>query len=407
MLCRSSTAVTFCNRMASCRRCAVRFSAMKKKAAWPVFAVCAWFLTFAVPVRVGAMDEFLTGADVSTLPVSERQGFHYFDQEEGGTFFDIARRNGWNLLRVRLWVSPEARPESAASSLDNVTLLGQRIKAAGFQFLLDLHYSDTWADPGHQKKPAAWADLDFPRLTQQVHDYTRDVVAHLCAAGARPDIVQVGNEIKNGLLYGSGLNGAGPSPGGGFRESDEGGVGRALTLFAAGAAGVRDGSPPAPPLTMLHLPDGQDTAFIKSYFSRVETTGLTLSPPFQDDFDMIGLSYYPAQPWDRKAGYDAWHLAHLVESMHYLAGALHKPLMIVETGWPQKGEVQLLPGTPEYAFTPAGQAQFYHDLLRAVQEVPQGLGKGVVLWTDNADDRNSVFDPSGHALPAMRVLGRK
>ena len=352
-------------------------------------------------------DEFLTGADISTLPVSEQLGFRYFDQGGGGTFLDVARRNGWNLLRVRLWVAPAARPESAASSLENVTLLGKRIKAAGFRFLLDIHYSDTWADPAQQKKPAAWADLTFPQLVQQVHDYSRGVIAHLHAAGATPDIVQVGNEIKNGWLYGSRLNGAGPQPGGGFWEDDKGGVGRALTLFAAGAAGVREGSPQAPPLTMLHIPDGQDTVFVKSYFSRLETAARRISLPFRDDFDMIGLSYYPAMPWDREAGYGPWHLSHLVESMHALAGALRKPLMIVETGWPQKGEAPPLPGTPEYPFTPAGQAQFYRDLLRAVREVPEGLGKGVVLWTANPYDVNAVFDAAGHALPAARALGQK
>lgn len=370
-----------------------------------------WILLLAPPVcaqmNAPAPGEFLTGEDVSTLPVYEKQGFKFFDAGKEKSFFDIAKSNGWKVMRVRLWVTPDARPESAASNLDNVTSLGQRIKAAGFKFLLDIHYSDTWADPGHQKKPAAWATLGFPQLEQQVHDYSRDVIAHLRASNAMPDIVQVGNEIKNGLLYGIGVNGAGPQQGGGFREGDHGGVYRAIRLFNAGVVGVRDGSPGIPPLIMLHIPDGQDTAFVKSYFSLLDKTARGASPPLKFDYDLIGLSYYPAKPWNLKAGYEPWHLPHLVESMNYIATTLRKPLMVVETGWPQTGETQPLPGVPEYLFTPAGQAQFYEALLRAVRDVPQGLGRGVVLWVSNPLDWNSVFDPKGNALPAVRTLGQK
>ena len=192
-----------------------------------------------------AMTGLWVGEDITTLPVSEQQGFKFYDAGTEGTFFDVARRNGWNIMRVRLWVAPDAKPESAAADLDHVTLLGKRIKAAGFQFLLDLHYSDTWADPGHQKKPAAWADLDFPALVQQVHDYSRDVIAHLRASGAMPDVVQVGNETKYGLLYGGGVNGAGPAPGG-----------------PEGAARCTGSPPPATPSSRSCWPPSSPTATI-------------------------------------------------------------------------------------------------------------------------------------------------
>ena len=369
---------------------------------------CVAVFLLGPPAAAQLSNDFLTGEDVSTLPVYEKQGFKFIDGGMEKPFLEIVRNSGWNVMRVRLWVAPDARPESAACNLDNVTILGRRIKAAGFKFLLDIHYSDTWADPGHQKKPAAWANLGFPELVQRVRDYSRDAVGHLRANGAMPDIVQVGNEIKNGLLYGRGINGAGPPPGGGFWEDDKGGIGRALRLFAAGAAGVREGaSPQPPPLIMLHVPDGQDTAFVKTYFTRLETQARAATPALQFDYDLIGLSYYPAAPWDLKAGYEPWHLAHLVESMNYLAATWHKPVMIVETGWPQQGEPKALPGTPEYPFTPDGQARFYQDLIRAVRGVPQGLGKGVVVWVANPMDWNSVFDQKGHALPAVRMLGQR
>jgi len=308
------------------------------------------------------------------------------------------------VIRVRLWVNPHDNPEDRVSSLESVTAFGKRIKAADLQFLLDIHYSDTWADPGHQKKPAAWDALGFDRLVNTVRTYSRDVVSHLRRNAAMPDMVQIGNETKNGLLYGSGTEGAGPQPGGGFWESTPGGRDRAVQLLAAGLAGVRAGASPAPaPQTILHLPDGQDTPFIKGYLKDLDTSAK--SQNINLSFDIIGLSYYPADPWDKKAGYDGWTMARLAASMAYIAATLHKPVMIVETDWPQAGKRQDIPGTPQFSFTPEGQVKFYRALIHTVRAVPGGLGIGVIPWNQDARKWPSVFDAQGNALPAVRVLG--
>ena len=367
-----------------------------------LFLLFSFFVT--APGRAGAPSRtFLTGADVSELPYQESRGVKYLDGGRAQDLLLIAKQNGWRVIRVRLWVQPDADPRDAVSGLPSVTALGRRIKAAHLQFLLDIHYSDTWADPGHQQKPAAWDALPFPALVQQVQDYSRDVIAHLRQNGAMPDIVQIGNETRNGLLYGSGLNGAGPRPGGGFWEQGKGGIDRAVRLFAAGLAGVREGAAPhAPPLTMIHIPDGQDTGFVRWYFSTLDAHSQTT--PLH--FDMIGLSYYPGEPWDKKAGYEPWHLAHLTETMQYLATTQHKPIMVVETDWPQAGSPQEMPGVPEFPFTPDGQVQFYRALVGAVRAVPNGLGAGVVVWEPDALKWPSVFDAKGNALPAVRALGQ-
>lgn len=342
---------------------------------------------------------FLTGADLSELPFHESQGVKYSDGGKPQDLIALVRRNGWTVVRVRLWVSPDGEPTAAVSGLPSVTALGRRIKAAGLRFLLDIHYSDTWADPGHQKKPAAWDALPFPQLVRQTHDYSRDVIAHLRRNGALPDIVQIGNETKNGLLYGTETQ-----PGGGFWEHTPGGWGRAVQLFRAGLDGVREGARPAkPPLTMIHIPDGQDTEFVKGYFKTLADH----AGPATLGFDLVGLSYYPSDPWDRKAGFDAWRLSHLTDTMNYVATTLHKPVMVVETNWPQAGKPADMPGTPEFPFTPAGQAQFYRALIRAVRAVPGGQGIGVAAWDTDTLNWNSVFDAHGNALPAVRVLGQK
>ncbi|BCM92137.1 arabinogalactan endo-beta-1,4-galactanase [Abditibacteriota bacterium] len=377
----------------------------------PCFMACLWFALGTPPAHsqtnAAPLAEFATGADLSMLPHHEARGIQYFDGDKATDLLAIAKSNGWKIIRVRLWVEPNAKPEYQVSNLENVTQLGKRIKAVGLQFLLDIHYSDTWADPGHQKKPAAWADLTFPPLEQRVHDYSRDVIVHLRENGAMPDIVQVGNEIKNGLLYGSGINEAGPQPGGGFWEPDKGGIERGLRLFAAGARGVREGSSQAPLQIMLHVPDGQDTGFIKWYFSMLDKTAHEANPPLNLDYDLIGLSYYPAAPWDEKAGYEPWHLSHLTDSMAYLATTWGKPIMVVETNWPHAGTPRTLPGTPEYSFTPEGQMKFYQTLVGMVRAVPKGLGRGVMAWEIDTLNWDSIFDAKGNALPAVRALGQK
>jgi arabinogalactan endo-1,4-beta-galactosidase len=231
------------------------------RALWVVFGAAVCFV--AASGLAESRPRFMTGADVSSLPHLEKQGIKYFDNGRETDFIEIARRNKWNILRVRLWVDPADKPESQVSSLSEVTKLGQRIKAARFQFLLDIHYSDSWADPSQQKKPTAWANLPFEQLEQRVHDYTRDVIVHLRAHDAAPDMVQIGNETKSGFLYGSGLNGADAEPGGGFNEPDKGGRVRFLRLFAAGTRGVRDGAGRRAPLTKQHKPDRQNPAIVR------------------------------------------------------------------------------------------------------------------------------------------------
>lgn len=353
-------------------------------------------LPAALPPRA-----FWTGADLSELPAREKRGFKYLDAQGEADLLLIARRNGWKMIRVRLWAAPEARPEAAVSGLDSVTAFGRRIKASGLDFMLDIHYSDTWADPGHQAKPKAWAELSFPQLVQKTRDYSRDTMAHLRQNNALPDMVQVGNETRNGLLYGT----DGEHPGGGFHDKAPGGRERAVQLLQAGLDGVREGAAPGrAPLTIIHIPDGQDPQFVSSYFSELHKSARSQNIAL--DYDIIGLSYYPANPWDAKAGYEGWTMARLAESMKRLAQAYHKPIMVVETAWPHAGEPQKMPGAPQFPFTPEGQAGYYRALIAEVKAVPGGLGIGVLPWDQDSRSWDSVFDGEGRALPAVQVLGQ-
>lgn len=351
--------------------------------------------------------KFWTGADLSALPFREGQNFKYSDAQGEADLLKIARRNGWNMIRVRLWVDPKNEPFDAASSLQSVTRLGKRIKAEKLGFMLDIHYSDTWADPGAQHKPRAWGKLEFPALVEQTRVYSRDVIAHLRENGALPDMVQIGNETRNGLLYGSATNGAGPQLGGGFWEKTPGGRDRAVQLLNGGLQGVKQGAAPnKTPQTIVHVPDGQDPQFTADYLRELKSSARRQNLDL--DFDIIGLSYYPAHPWDKKAGYSGWKMERLQQSMNQLARDYGKPVMIVETAWPRAGNPATdVAGAPQFAFTPAGQVEFYRALIGAVRAVPNGLGIGVLPWDQDSHNWDSVFDDQGHALPAMATLGKK
>jgi arabinogalactan endo-1,4-beta-galactosidase len=140
---------------------------------------------------------FYLGADISTLSDVERRGGIYMDGDKPGNALAIFMKHGWTCFRLRIWVNPR----NGINGLEYTTKLAKRIKDAGATFMLDFHYSDWWADPQKQNKPAAWANLDFDALEKQTETYTAEVVKTLKDAGATPDFVQIGNEITGGTLW--------------------------------------------------------------------------------------------------------------------------------------------------------------------------------------------------------------
>ncbi|MDF4835414.1 glycosyl hydrolase 53 family protein, partial [Vibrio parahaemolyticus] len=114
----------------------------------------------------------------------------------------MLRDHGMNAVRLRVWVNPS---DGYYSSLNDVIVKAQWAKDANMDVMIDFHYSDTWADPGNQWKPAAWQQLSFEDLMGQVWSYTRDSLNTLKAAGITPKWIQVGNETNNGMLWNEGM----------------------------------------------------------------------------------------------------------------------------------------------------------------------------------------------------------
>ena len=142
----------------------------------------------------------LAGGDISLLPSYEEKGAQYFDHYGNAipSLLPFLKEQGWNAMRVRLFVEPanateEEKRQGVVQNLDYVKPLAKRIKDEGFKLILDFHYSDTWADPAKQWTPADWQLLGDNSLGNQLYEYTKDALQQLKDAGATPDYIQTGN----------------------------------------------------------------------------------------------------------------------------------------------------------------------------------------------------------------------
>jgi arabinogalactan endo-1,4-beta-galactosidase len=357
-----------------------------------------------------APSSFLLGADISTLTQMEQRGGIFQDDGRPGDAIAIFRRHGWNCFRLRLFVNPNGRG-GVINSLEYTCALARRIKNSGAVLILDLHYSDTWADPQHQDKPAAWKDLDFDALEKSVRKYTATVMSAMRENGTLPDIVQVGNEITGGTLWPDAQVQVPlstvkvfdatvkpiqpPQPYDDQRQWD-----RLARIVKAGVGGIRDATTPADHVRiMLHIDCGGDWAITQWFFDHMIA--------HQVDFDMIGQSYYPY-----------WHgtLAQVGENLRRTAQTYHKDIVVVETAYPWKNSQRWTTRkNMAWPISAQGQRQFMADLIKTVQQTPGGHGVGVIYWHPegvplrgggrvwNGGDM-SLFDDQGDALPAVGVF---
>lgn len=353
--------------------------------------------------------EFIKGMDVSMVKALEAMGAVYRLNGRCGDLFRILRRCGANMVRLRLWHDPydEAGAPYGGGGNDLLTTaeLAARAKAEGLDFLLDFHYSDFWADPAKQVKPKTWQALTGRALCTAVYLHTADTLKFLKNRGLAPAMIQLGNEITNGLLW----------PDGHSRRPKQ-----MAALLAAGAAAARRECPQAK--LVLHLDFGTDRALYRRWFESVEPFGL--------DFDVIGMSFYPH--WNGG-------IAQLAENMNEVSARFDKDVAILETsiayttdtlGCKDVVFTRDLAAKTGYPATPAGQEQFLRDLCRAVRSVPGGRGLGIFYWEpawlpiphctwadpngsaylrDRVEAANTManqalFDAEGSANPALLAL---
>lgn len=364
--------------------------------------------------------KFIKGMDVSSLLELERLGAKFYDKDgDERNLLSVLQEYGTNAVRLRLWNHPyslEGEPYGGGTNDMETTLeLAKRVKERRMSLLLNLHYSDFWADPGKQIKPKAWADFTGKRLESAVYDYTRAVLLEFHREGVVPDMIQVGNELTNGLLWPDGQ-----------RPDYE-----AISLLvSAGIAAVRDTNADIP--VMIHLDNGGNNGLYREWFDNYfEKDGV--------DFEMIGLSYYPF-----------WHgsMADLEYNMRDMAKRYGKELVVAEISMGYTMEdyadyEKLKPSQRkgmatkpelvkkiEYPMTKQGQADFMMDLMNRIARVPNGLGRGFFYWEPgwipvpgsgwateaslkymedpgpcgNEWANQALFDYEGNPLPALDVI---
>src|SRR6266567_1204059 len=338
----------------------------------------------------------MLGADLSFTGQELAAGTTFTDQGRVATPVQILRSHGGNYVRMRLWVNPPAGYSDLASDL----ALARSVRAAGMKIYLDIHYSDFWADPQHQNTPAAWVGQDLPTLATTVRTYTQDVISAFARQGTPVDMVSIGNEIRNGMLW----------PTGQIDWTANTGWDNLATLLKAGIQGARSANPPGHPLrVMLHYDQGGNNATSFQFFHNLISRDV--------NFDVIGLSYYT---------FFHGPVTALRDNVDKLAGQFGKDIVIAETqySWTlANGDTtgnfvwqasQLEGGYPA---GPGGQLSFLHDLLSILAQVPGGHGAGLFYWepewvpgvgwepgAGTPNDNLTLFDFQGRALPSIGLF---
>ena len=330
----------------------------------------------------------------------------------------IMKKYDVDTIRLRLWNDPKSEsgePYGAGNNdLAETIAIGKRVTDAGLGVLLNFHYSDFWADPGKQIKPKAWASYGVEELEKAVYDFTKDSLQKVLDAGVNVRMIQVGNELSNGLLW----------PEGQLPNYDN-----VAKFVSAGIRACREVKADIP--LMIHLDNGGNNALYRDWFDHYMERG--------EDFDYIGLSYYPF-----------WHgtLQMLEDNMNDIAVRYGKELIVAEVsmghtmedyknyekltdserkGYATKPE---LAAKVEYPMTVQGQADFTKDFLKRVANVADNKGAGFFWWEPawipvpgsgwatpaslkymndpgpcgNEWANQALFDYEGNALPALEVI---
>ncbi|NUR57476.1 MAG: arabinogalactan endo-1,4-beta-galactosidase [Catenulispora sp.] len=355
-------------------------------------AAGAWTNYDDVTFTAGSAPITIRGGDVSSLYRSEADGgVYYTSAGVKQPALEILRNAGMDYVRLRVWVNPADGFGNEAALLTSA----REASSYGLPILLDLHYSDTWADPGTQTIPSAWSSTSLTTLESQVYNYSRTVVGDLVAQGTSPAMVQVGNEINGGMLWSLGSTSNWSN---------------LAALLKQGVAGVKAAAPSA--RIVLHLASSDNLATLETWYTDAVNYGVP--------FEVIGLSYY-----------DYWHgrLDVLQTDLNGLAAKYGKQVMVAETAYPftmANGDSTANSVRPDnttldsgYSASSSGQAANFRDVLSIVQAVPNGLGLGAFYWeptwtavsgngwstTDITSgdgwENQALFDYSNKALPAI------
>ena len=358
-------------------------------------------------ITVQVPDLRFVGGDLSMLPRYEAKNVRYYDKDGQriSDVLDFLKEQGWNAVRVRLFVDPSKAPaahkgEGVCQDLEYVKTLGKRIKEKGLLFMLDFHYSDTWADPSKQWTPTDWLSLSDEQLKEKIYEYTKECLQQLNGAGASPDFIQTGNEISYGMLWGADGDAAAKSRNFCSSGSSASSWKRFTDLLKQAGKACREVCPRAK--IIIHTERVPNVNYLSTIYTKMKDAEV--------DYDIIGLSYYSYYHGD---------LSKLNTALTQLENKFpNKKIMIVEAGYyhawqPTEIDYDL---SATYPINAEGQRKFAAalvDKLKTHMNVD-----GLFWWWPEANEKGhtgeqvtkdwynaGLFDNStGYALPALYEL---
>ncbi len=305
---------------------------------------------------------FAKGADVSWVTQMESSGIKFYNNSGAEVeCMQLLKNNGMNSIRLRVWVNPANGWNNTA----DVVAKALRAKDLGMKIMIDFHYSDSWADPGQQTKPAAWASQDLAALQTSVYDHTVSVMNALKANGITPEWVQVGNETNDGMLWPDG------------KASTN--MANYAKLFIAGYNAVKSVS--ATSKVMVHVSNGYDNALFRWNLDGLKANGA--------NWDVIGMSLYPtAANW-------ASLNKQCLSNMNDMVSRFGKEIMITEVGM-------------SWTDSTACKA-FITDITSKTKSLPNNKGLGVFYWEPEAYNNwqgysKGAFNNAGRPTTAVAAF---
>jgi len=315
-----------------------------------------WFVSSGFNLVLGDAHRsgpYILGADISWVDEDEVNGTTFFDHDRSVDTLQILKSHGFNFIRLRVFVNPSSAGGYASTSkeafcdLEHTKRMAKRARDAGMGLLIDFHYSDTWADPGHQTKPLAWENLDFEALKQAVYEHTSLVLKALKQQGTIPEMVQIGNEVSNGMLW----------PDGRAREHFD----NFAELLKSGIAAAREVDPSIK--IVLHHDKGRSNKPVREWIDNLIARHVS--------FDIIGLSCNsdgPVASW--KENFD-----------------------------------DLAVRYPQYGLLAAEYSYKKRELNDVVFNAPDRRGLGSFIW-EPTRHHEAVFSPSQKNAPTSRPTTR-
>lgn len=312
---------------------------------------------WVLPLKCDA--QFVKGADIGWLQQMEATGYKFYDNEGvNKKCLQILKDKQINTVRLRVWVNPSNDKTNGFCSKKEVAQMAVRAGNMGMRVMIDFHYSDSWADPSKQTKPAAWASHSFSQLLNDVYNHTYQVLDTLKSLGVTPEWVQIGNEIAGGILWPDGKSSNWPQ------------LSQLLNKGYEATKAVDQSIK-----VIIHLESGNDNNLFRWFFDNAKN--------YQVQFDIIGMSYYPY--WIG-SDYTAT-IESLGINLNDMAARYGKDVMVVETGGAYN------------------QVQNTFDMLQAVirkvADVPDHRGLGVLYWEPEGEKTWS-----GYSLSCWGADGR-